>query len=267
MVIKSSAWLYWCQKLPCGESLTRATLSFPSLIHRFMLNKISLTLLHGRLIPAKVICVQLSENNWWLQLRCCCRWRRSRCWRCGWRRRRPPHGPACWRSGPGCRECPSTKPCLNTWALLRSGLDMDQLCLMWRWECKIQMHRGLNACDLTTILSCLCSVKREDSLMTCGWGWALTTCPCTSEVNPNLWRPSSTSTSPSLELHSPAPTRSSWTRGRCSSKLHWWGFMCSPPVGFGEQKLYVIEHADLHKLTSLFCALGWRDHQDHEGLH
>lgn len=58
--------------------------------------------------------------------------------------------------------------------------------------------------------------------MICGSAWVLITSPCTSEENPNRSRPSSMNTSPSLEPHSHAPTRSLWMRGRCSLRLHWW---------------------------------------------
>lgn len=60
-------------------------------------------------------------------------WRRSRCWRCGSRRRCLPPGRALWRSGPVLVVWTSTKPCSNTWRSSRSGLAMDPPCLMWRW--------------------------------------------------------------------------------------------------------------------------------------
>ena len=71
---------------------------------------------------------------WWTE-RCWLgsRWRRSRCWRCGWRRRPRPLGPTSWRSGLAFRACHSTRPCWTTWASSRSGPVTAPLCLMWRW--------------------------------------------------------------------------------------------------------------------------------------
>lgn len=91
---------------------------------------------------------------------------------------------------------------------------------------EVLAQQGVKFCLLKSdpdlsLLCCLFSVKRVGSLMTCGSVSALTTCLCINEVNPNLWRPSSTNTSPSLGPRSPAPTRSSWKRGRCSLRLHW----------------------------------------------
>lgn len=60
-------------------------------------------------------------------------WRRSRCWRCGLRRRCPPPGRVSWRSGPALMVWTSTRPCSNTWRSSRSGLATDPPCLMWRW--------------------------------------------------------------------------------------------------------------------------------------
>lgn len=68
------------------------------------------------------------------------------------------------------------------------------------------------------LCSCLHSAKKEDSLMICGWVWVLKMYQCTSEASPNLWRLFRMSTSFSLEPRSPAPTRSPWTRERCSLK-------------------------------------------------
>ncbi len=58
--------------------------------------------------------------------------------------------------------------------------------------------------------------------MTSGWAWVLKMCLCTRGASRSLWRPFRTSTSSSSALLSPAPTRSLWTRERCSLKRHRW---------------------------------------------
>lgn len=78
---------------------------------------------------------------------------------------------------------------------------------------------------------CLYSAKKEASLMICGWVWVLKTCLSTRKASPSLWRPSHTSTSFSLALHSRAPTRSLWMREKCSLKHRRYITLCAD-IGF-----------------------------------
>lgn len=131
-------------------------------------------------------------------------------------------------------------------------------------------HTSARVNDVYNFL-CLCpsSAKKEASLMTSGWVWALKMCLSTREESPSLWRPSHMSTSFSLVLLSPAPTRSPWMREKCCLTHH----------------RYVICHVDIRlcvfvsgnrssEFASRLCWLcficlfpGRRDHQDHESLH
>lgn len=100
--------------------------------------------------------------------------------------------------------------------------------------------------------------------MISGWVWALKMCPCTREASPNLWRPSRMSTSFSLVLRSPVPTRSLWMRGRCSLKRHRY-LIFSVNI----RLCRFVRGIFASLLTVCFvCTLpGWRDHKDHESLH
>lgn len=102
--------------------------------------------------------------------------------------------------------------------------------------------------------------------MICGWAWALKTCPCTSEVSPSLWRPSHTNTSFSLERRSPAPTRSLWTRGRCSLKRP--RYLIRIPSQIHPKQAKITPPPVLTWIVCLVCLCpGRRDHKDHESLH
>ncbi len=95
-------------------------------------------------------------------------------------------------------------------------------------------------------------------------------CPSTREESPSLWRPSHTSTSFSLALRSPAPTRSLWMREKCSLKHHRYAIssvdirLCMFVRGSSNS-----EFQSSSRLTVCFlCAsAGWRDHKDYESLH
>lgn len=113
--------------------------------------------------------------------------------------------------------------------------------------------------------------------MICGWVWVLKTSLCIREASPNLWKPSHTNTSFSLELRSPAPTRSPWTRGRCSLKRPRSEFHV---VNVPKKNKMIQNRNNVPSILSLkrmmvqtlivcFVCLfpGWWDHKDHESLH